>query len=98
MNNLLNREATLEFIKEKKPDLIIDSVAIVGGIGGNNEFRGDFLYKNLQIQSNLMDVAHEADAERFAFLGSSCIYLCECPQPIKEEYLMTGSLESTNSA
>jgi GDP-L-fucose synthase len=96
--NLLNREATFEFIKDKKPDLIIDSAAIVGGIGANNEFRVDFLSKNLQIQGNLMDAAHEADVERFVFLGSSCIYPRECPQPIKEEYLMTGPLEPTNSA
>ena len=96
--NLLNREATFQFIKDKKPDLIIDSAAIVGGIGANNEFRVEFLSKNLQIQSNLMDAAHEADVERFVFLGSSCIYPRECPQPIKEEYLMTGPLESTNSA
>ena len=59
--NLLNREATFQFIKDKKPDLIIDSAAIVGGIGANNEFRVEFLSKNLQIQSNLMDAAHEAD-------------------------------------
>lgn len=96
--NLLDRAATFEFIKDTKPDLVIDAAAIVGGIWANNEFRVDFLSKNLQIQSNLMDAAHEADVERFVFLGSSCIYPRACPQPIKEEYLMTGPLESTNSA
>jgi GDP-L-fucose synthase len=96
--NLLDREATFDFIKEKKPDLIIDSAAIVGGIGANDKFRVEFLSKNLQIQTNLMDAAHEADVDRFVFLGSSCIYPRECPQPIREEYLLTGPLESTNSA
>ena len=87
--NLLNREATFEFIRDKQPDLIIDSAAVVGGIGANSDFKVEFLSKNLQIQSNLMDAAHEADVERFVFLGSICIYPRECPQPIKEEYLMT---------
>ena len=96
--NLLNREATFEFIKDKKPDLIIDSAAIVGGIRANSDFPVEFLSDNIQIQINLMDAAHEANVDRFVFLGSACIYPRECPQPIKEEYLMTGPLEPTNSA
>jgi len=96
--NLLDRGSTFEFIKDIKPDLIIDAAAIVGGIRANSEFRVEFLSKNLQIQNNLMDAAHEANVDRFVFLGSSCIYPRECPQPIKEEYLMTGPLEPTNSA
>jgi len=96
--NLLDRKRTFEFIQDTKPQLVIDSAAIVGGIGANNSFPVDFLSKNLQIQNNLMDASHEADVERFVFLGSSCIYPRDCAQPIKEEYLMTGPLERTNSA
>ena len=96
--DLLDRKATFEFINAAKPDLVIDAAAIVGGIGANNNFPVDFLSKNIQIQSNLMDAAHAANVERFVFLGSSCIYPRDCTQPIKEEYLMTGPLEQTNSA
>jgi GDP-L-fucose synthase len=96
--NLLDRKATFEFINDHKPSVVIDAAAIVGGIGANNSFPVDFLSKNLQIQNNLMDASHEADVERFVFLGSSCIYPRACPQPIKEEYLLTGPLEATNSA
>ena len=96
--DLLDRKATFEFINAAKPDLVIDAAAIVGGIGANNNFPVDFLSKNIQIQSNLMDAAHASDVERFVFLGSSCIYPRDCAQPIKEEYLMTGPLEQTNSA
>jgi len=96
--NLLDRNRTFEFILDLKPEVVIDAAAIVGGIGANSSFPVDFLSKNLQIQSNLMDASHDAEVERFVFLGSSCIYPRECPQPIKEEYLLTGPLESTNSA
>ena len=96
--DLLDRKATFEFISAAKPDLVIDAAAIVGGIGANNNFPVDFLSKNIQIQSNLMDAAHASNVERFVFLGSSCIYPRDCAQPIKEEYLMTGPLEQTNSA
>lgn len=96
--DLLDRSLTFEFIQDIKPEAIIDAAAIVGGIGANNAYPVDFLTKNLQIQTNLMDAAHAADVERFVFLGSSCIYPRECLQPIKEEYLMTGPLEETNSA
>ena len=96
--DLLDRKATFEFISAAKPDLVIDAAAIVGGIVANNNFPVDFLSKNIQMQSNLMDAAHAANVERFVFLGSSCIYPRDCVQPIKEEYLMTGPLEQTNSA
>jgi GDP-L-fucose synthase len=96
--NLLDRNATFAFVNDLKPELIIDAAAIVGGIGSNNSFPVDFLSKNLQIQNNLMDSAHSANVERFVFLGSSCIYPRDCQQPIKEEYLLSGQLESTNSA
>jgi GDP-L-fucose synthase len=96
--DLLDRKATFDFIHDHKPELIIDAAAIVGGIAANNKFRVEFLSKNLQIQNNLMDASHESNVDRFVFLGSSCIYPRQCPQPIKEEYLMTGPLETTNSA
>ena len=96
--DLLDRSATFEFVKSANPDMVIDAAAIVGGIGANNKFPVEFLSKNIQIQSNLMDAAHAANVERFVFLGSSCIYPRDCAQPIKEEYLMTGPLEQTNSA
>lgn len=96
--NLLDRTATFEFIIDHKPSLVIDAAAKVGGIGANNSLPVDFLSNNLQIQTNLMDACHAADVERFVFLGSSCIYPRNCPQPIKEEYILTGPLESTNSA
>ena len=96
--DLLNRYKTFEFIKNLKPAAIIDSAAKVGGIGGNNSYPVEFLSQNLQIQSNLMDAAHAAKVSKFVFLGSSCIYPRDSAQPIKEEYLLTGELEQTNSA
>ena len=96
--DLLDRDKTFEFIKILKPAAIIDSAAKVGGIGGNNSYPVEFLSQNLQIQSNLMDAAHAAKVSKFVFLGSSCIYPRDCAQPIKEEYLLTGALEQTNSA
>jgi GDP-L-fucose synthase len=96
--DLLDRDATFEFIKDVKPSLIVDAAAKVGGIGANNSFPVEFLADNLRIQNNLMEAAHAADVEKFIFLGSSCIYPRDCAQPIKEEYLLTGPLEETNSA
>jgi GDP-L-fucose synthase len=96
--NLLDRKATFEFIIDHKPSLVIDAAAKVGGIGANNSRPVDFISNNLQIQTNLMDACHAANVERFVFLGSSCIYPRNCPQPIKEEFILTGTLESTNSA
>jgi GDP-L-fucose synthase len=96
--DLLDRTATFKFLKNLKPSVVIDAAARVGGIGANNAQPVDFLTQNIQIQSNLMDAAHEAGVKNFVFLGSSCIYPKNCSQPIKEEYIMTGELESTNSA
>jgi len=96
--DLLDRKKTFEFINNLKPTAIIDSAAKVGGIGGNNSYPVEFLSQNLQIQSNLMDAAHAVKVSKFVFLGSSCIYPRDCAQPIKEEYLLTGALEQTNSA
>jgi GDP-L-fucose synthase len=96
--DLLDRSKTFEFINNLKPTAIVDSAAKVGGIGGNNSYPVEFLSQNLQIQSNLMDAAYAAKVSKFVFLGSSCIYPRDCAQPIKEEYLLTGELEHTNSA
>jgi len=96
--NLLDRAKTFTYIKDLKPNVIIDAAAKVGGVGSNNAYPVEFLSQNLQIQSNLMDAAHEAKVAKFVFLGSSCIYPRNCAQPIKEDYLLTGELEQTNSA
>jgi GDP-L-fucose synthase len=96
--DLLDRQATFDFIKNAKPSLIVDAAAKVGGIGANSSFPVEFLADNIRIQNNLMEAAHAADVEKFIFLGSSCIYPRDCAQPIREEYLLTGPLEATNSA
>ena len=96
--NLLDRDATFNFFGRVKPDVVIDAAAKVGGIGANNAFPVEFLSNNIQIQTNLMDASHSVGVDRFIFLGSNCIYPKNCPQPIKEEYILTGLLEPTNSA
>ena len=96
--DLLDREATIAFIKKVKPAIVVDAAAKVGGIGANNAFPVEFLVDNVRIQNNLMEAAHATDVEKFIFLGSSFIYPRDCAQPIKEEYLLTGPLEETNSA
>ena len=94
--DLRNQHEVNEFIKIEKPDAIIDAAARVGGILVNNDFPYQFLMENMQIQNNLIQAAHEADVQKFIFLGSSCIYPKFAPQPLKEEYLLTDSLEPTN--
>jgi GDP-L-fucose synthase len=96
--DLMDAKATEDFIFRTKPSLIVDAAAKVGGIGANNSFPVEFLSDNITIQGNLMRAAHKASVSNFVFLGSSCIYPRDCAQPIKEEYLMTGPLEATNSA
>lgn len=96
--DLLNRLDTFDYLQRLKPDVVIDAAAKVGGIGGNSAFPVEFLTQNIQIQSNLMDAAHSAGVEKLVFLGSSCIYPRSSPQPIKEEFILTGPLEATNSA
>ena len=96
--DLLDLDATRNLVLDINPDLIVDAAARVGGIGANNSFPVEFLVENIRMQTNLMQSAHEMNVEKFVFLGSSCIYPRECSQPIKEEYLLTGPLESTNSA
>ena len=96
--DLLDRDATIAFFKAEKPSVVVDAAAKVGGIGINNSQPVEFLTQNLRIQSNLMEAAHLTNVEKFIFLGSSCIYPRDCDQPIKEEYLLTGPLEESNSA
>jgi GDP-L-fucose synthase len=94
--DLLNQAAVTDFVQREKPDYIFIAAAKVGGIQANNTYRADFIYQNLQIELNLIHAAHLADVERLLFLGSSCIYPCNAPQPLREEYLLTGPLELTN--
>jgi GDP-L-fucose synthase len=94
--DLTDQRAVRDFLAEERPDYVFIAAAKVGGIQANNEQRADFLYENLVIEANLIDGAHRAGVQRLMFLGSSCIYPRDCPQPIKEEYLLTGPLEPTN--
>lgn len=94
--DLRNQDAVNNFIATEKPDVIIDAAARVGGILANNDFPYQFLMENMQIQNNLIQAAHENDVQKFIFLGSSCIYPKLAAQPLKEEYLLTDSLEPTN--
>ena len=94
--DLRNQQAVHDFIKAEMPDAIIDAAARVGGILANDSYPYEFLMDNMLIQNNLIRSAHENDIEKFIFLGSSCIYPKFAPQPIKEECLLTGSLEPTN--
>jgi GDP-L-fucose synthase len=94
--NLTNQQSVLDFYKKEKPEIVIDAAAKVGGILANNDFPYSFLMENLQIQNNLIDGAHKSGIPKFIFLGSSCIYPKFAPQPLKEEYLLTDSLEPTN--
>lgn len=96
--DLLDRDATFDYLKKLKPNAVIDAAAKVGGISANNNYPVEFLSENIRIQTNLIDAAHSAKVEKFVFLASSCVYPKNCPQPIKEEYVLTGPLESTNSA
>jgi GDP-L-fucose synthase len=94
--DLLEQRAVHDFLAQQRPDYIFIAAAKVGGIQANNQYRADFVYENLQIEANLIHGAHRAGVQRLMFLGSSCIYPRECPQPIKEDYLLTGALEPTN--
>ncbi|QQZ29935.1 GDP-L-fucose synthase [Thiothrix subterranea] len=94
--DLLSQAAVQQFLQVEQPDYIFIAAAKVGGIHANNTYRADFIYQNLMIEANLIHGAHRAGVQRLMFLGSSCIYPRDCPQPIKEEYLLTGALECTN--
>ncbi|MDG1433549.1 MAG: GDP-L-fucose synthase [Saprospiraceae bacterium] len=94
--DLRNQQAVSDFFQKEKPDYVFLAAAKVGGILANNTYRAEFLYDNLMIQSNIIDSAHKAGVTKLMFLGSSCIYPKLAPQPLKEEYLLTGELEQTN--
>jgi GDP-L-fucose synthase len=94
--DLLDQAAVAGFMARHRPDYVFVAAAKVGGILANNTLRADFLYQNLMIEANLVHSAHAAGVRDMMFLGSSCIYPRECPQPIREEYLLTGPLEPTN--
>ena len=94
--NLLDQAAVHAFLQAESPDYIFIAADKVGGINANNLYRADFLYENLLIEANLIHGAHLAGVQRLMFLGSSCIYPRDCPQPIREDYLLTGPLEQTN--
>jgi len=94
--DLRNQAAVHDFFKNEKPDVVIDSAARVGGILVNSQYPYQFLMENMQIQNNLIDASLNADVKKFIFLASSCIYPKLAPQPLKEDYLLTDSLEPTN--
>lgn len=94
--DLVNQQAVHDFVQAEKPAYIFIAAAKVGGIHANNVLRAEFLYQNLVIEANLIHAAHQAGVQQLMFLGSSCIYPKMAPQPLKEEYLLTGPLEATN--
>lgn len=94
--DLKDQQATKQFFKEEKPEVVIDAAAKVGGIWANNQYPYEFLMDNMLIQNNLISSSLKTDIKKFIFLGSSCIYPKMAPQPLKEEYLLSGPLEPTN--
>ncbi|MEA3273358.1 MAG: GDP-L-fucose synthase [Patescibacteria group bacterium] len=94
--DLTNQQAVSRFFQRNKPEYVFLAAARVGGIKDNNDYPADFIYQNLIIQSNIIQAAYSNKAKKLLFLGSSCAYPRECPQPIKEEYLLSGPLEETN--
>lgn len=96
--DLTNQEAVRRFFEEERPEYVFLAAAKVGGIHANNTYPADFIYDNLMIQNNVIKAAHDFEVKKLLFLGSTCIYPKMAPQPIKEEYLLTGSLEETNEA
>ena len=94
--DLCNQQAVNAFFAEEKPEYVFLAAAKVGGIHANDTYPAEFIRDNLLIQANVIDAAYRNDCKKLLFLGSSCIYPRDCPQPIKEEYLLTGPLEETN--
>lgn len=94
--DLRDQRAVFEFFQQERPDYVFLAAAKVGGIVANNTYRADFLYENLEIQNNIIHQSYKHDVKKLMFLGSSCIYPKLAPQPLKEEYLLTGLLEETN--
>lgn len=96
--DLRNQQAVNDFFAQEKPDYVFLAAAKVGGIVANNSYPAEFIYDNLAIEINIIDAAYRHGVKKLLFLGSSCIYPRDCPQPIKEEYLLSGPLEPTNDA
>jgi len=94
--DLLDQAAVRDFFEAERPEYVFVAAAKVGGIYANNAYGADFIFENLAVETNVIHSAHKAGVDRLCFLGSSCIYPRDCPQPIKEEYLLTGPLEPTN--
>ncbi|MDL2262554.1 GDP-L-fucose synthase [Bacteroidales bacterium OttesenSCG-928-I21] len=94
--DLINQQAVADFFAKEKPDYVVLAAAKVGGIVANNTYRAQFIYENLMIQNNIIHQSYVNGVKKLLFLGSSCIYPKLAPQPIKEEYLLTGLLEETN--
>ncbi len=94
--DLMDRQAVRHFFESERPEFVLLAAAKVGGILANNTYPADFIFNNLTIQANVIEESRRAGVKRLLFLGSSCIYPRDCPQPIKEEYLLTGPLEQTN--
>lgn len=94
--DILDQSAVSSFFQKEKPDYVFLAAAKVGGIHANNTLRAEFIYQNLMMEANIVHAAWQAGVQRVLFLGSSCIYPRDCPQPIKEEYLLMGPLEPTN--
>lgn len=94
--DLMVQQDVFDYFKKEKPEYVFIAAAKVGGIYANTEYRADFIYQNITIQNNVFGAAWKNTVKRLLFLGSSCIYPKECPQPIKEKYLLTGPLEPTN--
>ncbi|WP_288479648.1 GDP-L-fucose synthase [uncultured Clostridium sp.] len=96
--DLTNQIEVRKFFEKEKPEYVFLAAAKVGGINANNTYPADFIYENLMIQNNVIKASHDFKVKKLLFLGSTCIYPKMAPQPIKEEYLLTGSLEETNEA
>jgi len=96
--NLLDQQSVDSFFREYSPEYVFLAAAKVGGIKANRDMKADFIYENIMIQTNIIKSSYSYDVKKLIFLGSSCIYPKFCNQPIKEEYFMTGELESTNDA
>lgn len=96
--DLTDQHAVTAFFEQHRPAYVFLAAAIVGGIKANNDYPADFIHQNLAIQVNVLEAAHRFGVKRLLFLGSSCVYPRDCPQPIREDYLLTGPLERTNRA
>ena len=96
--DLTNQNEVRKFFEEERPEYVFLAAAKVGGIHANNTYPADFIYENLMIQNNIIKAAHDFEVKKLLFLGSTCIYPKMAPQPIKEDYLLTGALEETNEA